>query len=97
MFQGTVQIQKQQELVEKTHEEKLNDMKGDLLQCQQEGSKTLCGVRRMFPADQKYLSPEHLPLSLTKFCSFVSSSRQKQVDTMHDICCPSLSCKATSH
>ncbi|KAL7980280.1 hypothetical protein Chor_014609 [Crotalus horridus] len=43
MFQGTVQIQKQQELVEKTHEDKLNDMKGDLLQCQQEGSKTLCG------------------------------------------------------
>ncbi|KAM3828376.1 cell cycle progression protein 1 isoform 2-T2 [Vipera latastei] len=42
-FYGTVQIQKQQELVEKTHEDKLNDMKGDLLQCQQQGSKTLCG------------------------------------------------------
>ncbi|XP_032089572.1 cell cycle progression protein 1 isoform X2 [Thamnophis elegans] len=41
-FYGTVQIQKQQELVEKTHEDKLNDMKGDLLQCQQ-GSKTPCG------------------------------------------------------
>uniref|UniRef100_U3FXA2 Cell cycle progression protein 1 n=1 Tax=Micrurus fulvius TaxID=8637 RepID=U3FXA2_MICFL len=42
MFQGTVQIQKRQELVEKTHEDQLNDMKGDLLQCQQ-GSKTPCG------------------------------------------------------
>uniref|UniRef100_A0A8C7E468 Cell cycle progression 1 n=1 Tax=Naja naja TaxID=35670 RepID=A0A8C7E468_NAJNA len=41
-FYGTVQIQKRQELVEKTHEDKLNDMKGDLLQCQQ-GSKTPCG------------------------------------------------------
>ncbi|XP_034265150.1 cell cycle progression protein 1 isoform X2 [Pantherophis guttatus] len=42
-FYGTVQIQKRQELVEKTHEDKLNGMKGDLLQCQQEGSKTPCG------------------------------------------------------
>ncbi|KAM6425888.1 cell cycle progression protein 1 isoform 2-T2 [Liasis olivaceus] len=43
-FYGTVQIQKRQELVEKTHEDELNDMKGDLLQCQQqEGSKTQCG------------------------------------------------------
>ncbi|XP_058012237.1 cell cycle progression protein 1 isoform X2 [Ahaetulla prasina] len=41
-FYGTVQIQKRQELVEKTHEDKLNGMKGDLLQCQQ-GSKTPCG------------------------------------------------------
>ncbi|XP_063170276.1 cell cycle progression protein 1 isoform X2 [Candoia aspera] len=42
-FYGTVQIQKRQELVEKTHEDELNDMKGDLLQCQQQGSKTQCG------------------------------------------------------
>ncbi|XP_070618315.1 cell cycle progression protein 1 isoform X2 [Erythrolamprus reginae] len=42
-FYGTVQIQKRQELVEKTHEDQLNDMKGDLLQCRQEGGETPCG------------------------------------------------------
>ncbi|XP_028926573.1 cell cycle progression protein 1 isoform X3 [Ornithorhynchus anatinus] len=33
---GTIQIQKRQQLVEKLHEDELNDMKDDLFQCQQE-------------------------------------------------------------
>ncbi|KAM9125125.1 cell cycle progression protein 1 isoform 3-T3 [Pangshura tecta] len=35
-FYGTIQIQKRQQLVEKTHEDELNGMKDDLYQCQQE-------------------------------------------------------------
>ncbi|XP_038606174.1 cell cycle progression protein 1 isoform X2 [Tachyglossus aculeatus] len=35
-FYGTIQIQKRQQLVEKLHEDELNDMKDDLFQCQQE-------------------------------------------------------------
>ncbi|XP_078237105.1 cell cycle progression protein 1 isoform X2 [Pogona vitticeps] len=43
LLEGTVQIQKRQQLVKKTHEDKLNDMKGDLMQCQQEqGRQTEC-------------------------------------------------------
>ncbi|CAM5145141.1 unnamed protein product [Eretmochelys imbricata] len=35
-FYGTIQIQKRQQLVEKTHEDELNGMKDDLYQCQRE-------------------------------------------------------------
>ncbi|XP_050824621.1 cell cycle progression protein 1 isoform X7 [Gopherus flavomarginatus] len=35
-FYGTIQIQKRQQLVEKTHEDELNGMKDDLFQCQRE-------------------------------------------------------------
>ncbi|XP_025052820.1 cell cycle progression protein 1 isoform X2 [Alligator sinensis] len=35
-FYGTIQIQKRQQLVEKTHEDELNGMKDDLYQCQQQ-------------------------------------------------------------
>uniref|UniRef100_A0A8D0GAU9 Cell cycle progression 1 n=1 Tax=Sphenodon punctatus TaxID=8508 RepID=A0A8D0GAU9_SPHPU len=35
-FYGTIQIQKRQQLVEKSHEDELNGMKDDLYQCQQE-------------------------------------------------------------
>ncbi|XP_066491232.1 cell cycle progression protein 1 isoform X2 [Tiliqua scincoides] len=42
-FYGTIQIQKRQQLVEKTHEDELNDMKGNLIQCQQgQGIRTEC-------------------------------------------------------
>ncbi|KAH0619766.1 hypothetical protein JD844_014023 [Phrynosoma platyrhinos] len=42
-LEGTVQIQERQQLVEKTHEDELNDMKDSLIQCQEEqGSKTEC-------------------------------------------------------
>uniref|UniRef100_A0A452HQS7 Uncharacterized protein n=1 Tax=Gopherus agassizii TaxID=38772 RepID=A0A452HQS7_9SAUR len=34
--EGTIQIQKRQQLVEKTHEDELNGMKDDLFQCQRE-------------------------------------------------------------
>ncbi|XP_025052821.1 cell cycle progression protein 1 isoform X3 [Alligator sinensis] len=34
--EGTIQIQKRQQLVEKTHEDELNGMKDDLYQCQQQ-------------------------------------------------------------
>lgn len=34
-FYGTIQIQKRQLLVDKTHEDELNDMKDNLIQCQQ--------------------------------------------------------------
>ncbi|XP_062998893.1 cell cycle progression protein 1 isoform X2 [Elgaria multicarinata webbii] len=43
LFQGTVQIQKRQQLVEKTHEDELSDMKDNLIQCQQDqGMKAQC-------------------------------------------------------
>nr|XP_056721953.1 cell cycle progression protein 1 [Euleptes europaea] len=35
LLDGTIQIQKRQQIVEKTHEDELNDMKDHLLQCQQ--------------------------------------------------------------
>ncbi|XP_048337823.1 cell cycle progression protein 1 isoform X2 [Sphaerodactylus townsendi] len=35
LLDGTIQIQKRQLMVEKTHEDELNDVKGHLLQCQQ--------------------------------------------------------------
>ncbi|XP_034986709.1 cell cycle progression protein 1 isoform X1 [Zootoca vivipara] len=43
LFQGTVQIQERQQLVEKTHEDELNGIKDNLIQCQQEqGMKAEC-------------------------------------------------------
>ncbi|XP_034986715.1 cell cycle progression protein 1 isoform X4 [Zootoca vivipara] len=42
-FYGTVQIQERQQLVEKTHEDELNGIKDNLIQCQQEqGMKAEC-------------------------------------------------------
>ncbi|XP_061450804.1 cell cycle progression protein 1 isoform X2 [Rhineura floridana] len=42
-FKGTVQSQKRQQLVEKTHEDELNDIKDNLIQCQEEqGIKAEC-------------------------------------------------------
>lgn len=75
MFQGTIQIQKRQLLVEKTHEDELNDMKDNLIQCQQgQEIRTDCKVRVFITLHRKDLCSAHVvskcsvPLSFAVQC-----------------------------